>query len=1170
MGYEREDGEVTEDEEEVVLTSEVTVQLQPPTTKLTDVNDLRLAVFRSVVERKMAEKSLNSEGTNNLPPRKKSKAPPKEINPPSQLNGGSSSDMEVEMWDLTEAGSKDNRASEIGSDETTQSVLKPDIRQPDELLRAAVSASIATTVAAEGISLLTPACPPKGASNSFIGEGLSINAVFHFKEGERLDSFGLGLQERKLKKHKGAFDSNATSAESQKLAAIFSYWHANGNKAESPSFSFSCSDERGDAAGLLTGPTVGIKQDVRLFVSSMERQLANPSMKRTASTVSMTGSTGTAVSAGAGTAGSITAGTVNGARAAATASASAKGGANGKKEAANILSSSILKSTSTLTAAQQRSKIEEDIARLKVEILMREKKAKRLLPGSGLDCVRAPVKKTSPSPLAARAPATLSMPISAPAPVLDVEVTPIAVAVGAMLPIASCLLPVIDTITAPAPAPPSVMMSGLLDEHLLRAAALISRKKKQKDKSPKSACTGVSPGLAVSLAAFVPVPPSAPLPASPVRRAKTYPSSRCNLAFSGGRNYLLAAPPVNTIEAFNAQEHMLMNSVDTSIMMPFPSHPGSTGVDGWGQGQGQGWGWGPADMQNEPGICTQGPLPSYSHPNGAPSTSTLTPRNIKSSSRLADPLLLEEGEEVEECVEMAGDCFYERWRALTPHPPSTITSNNSSSSSGSNRKRNKNNKSSSSTSTGAGAGAGAGAKYLKSPAVGGHYSHAAGLASNPHHPSYRHRIPIHPNNGQTVNSLISVRESPTSLCPSNIDVDVDMDVDMEIDIDVDVNGINGVQAIGAPVNAVTHPLSNTDTSTITHTGPPTALPPPSPPPTCSPAHLPADLIQRLKLLKKQQQLKSKKKISTHPVADTDVNTGMDVEVEVDGEYLDNEFEQCTVEVPAPVTVPVPAKVKDSSAHPSTSVPSTAPIPSDHTPSNHIHSDHIHPHHTHSDHTQSNGKGSAADTLSGNHIATRGSRALSEKADIFHSDSSALPLNTTIDPTTFNISSDNNSSDKRSSDDISSDNVTAPCTAMHKGRDQESDVLCDVARTKGVNGTIHTYALPLPMQPSTDTSIDELVVSVVIRSPPLVPTSISDLSTAVQSSRNPSLPTTTSYLTAEASIDTTPLSLTQHSPSVPTVPKATAQLLETQTLRLREAELKVGLLAFAFVCSISPP
>ena len=284
---------------------------------------------------------------------------------------------------------------------------------------------------------------------------------------------------------------------------------------------------------------------------------------------------------------------------------------------------------------------------------------------------------------------------------------------------------------------------------------------------------------------------------------------------------------------------------------------------------------------------------------------------------------------------------------------------------------------------------------------------------------------------------------------------------------------------------------------------------------------------------------------------------------MDGEYLDNEFEQCTVEVPAPVTVPVPAKVKDSSAHPSTSVPSTAPIPSDHTPSNHIHSDHIHPHHTHSDHTQSNGKGSAADTLSGNHIATQGSRALSEKADIFHSDSSALPLNTTIDPTTFNISSDNNSSDKRSSDDISSDNVTAPCTAMHKGRDQESDVLCDVARTKGVNGTIHTYALPLPMQPSTDTSIDELVVSVVIRSPPLVPTSISDLSTAVQSSRNPSLPTTTSDLTAEASIDTTPLSLTQHSPSVPTVPKATAQLLETQTLRLREAELKVGLLVFAF-------
>ena len=71
MGYEREDGEVTEDEEEAVLTSEEAVQVQLPTIKLPDVNDLRLAVFRSVVERKMAEKSSNSEGTKNLPPKKK-------------------------------------------------------------------------------------------------------------------------------------------------------------------------------------------------------------------------------------------------------------------------------------------------------------------------------------------------------------------------------------------------------------------------------------------------------------------------------------------------------------------------------------------------------------------------------------------------------------------------------------------------------------------------------------------------------------------------------------------------------------------------------------------------------------------------------------------------------------------------------------------------------------------------------------------------------------------------------------------------------------------------------------------------------------------------------------------------------------------------------------------
>ena len=1163
MGYEREDGEVTEDEEEAVLSNEVAVQVQLPTYKLPDVNDLRLAVFRSVVERKMAEKSLNSEGTGKFPPKKKCKATTKEINPPSQLSGGSSSDMEVEMWDSTEAeaSSMNNLVSEIRSDETSQSVLKPDIRQSDELLRADVCSSVSITVASDGVSLVLPACPPKGASDSVTGDGLSINAVFHFKEGELLDSFGLGLQERKHKKHKGSFDSNATSAESQKLAAIFSYWHMKGNKGESPSFS--CSDERGDAAGLLTGPSVGISPDGRLLANSIERQSANPSMKRTGSTVSMTSSIGTAGSATAG----VAAGTANGARATA---AKAKGGADGKKEAANILSSSILKVTSNLSAAQQRSKIEEDIARLKVEILMRERKAKHVnvqpslkplpLPAAGREGMRAPVQKTSLSPLAVRVPTPL--PVAAPAPVVVVEGRPSAVTVGAKIPIASCLLPMLDTITTPAPS--SMMMSGLLDEHLLRAAALISRKKKQKDKPPNSASTGGSPGLAVSLAAFVPVPPSAPLPATPVRRVKTYPSSRCNLAFSGGRTFLLTAPPVNNIEALKEQEHILMKCTDPSILAPFPSHSGSTGVDGWGQGWGQGGGWGPADMRNEPGNRTQGPTPSYSHPNGATSTLTVTPRNIKSSSRLADPL--EEGEEVEECVEMARDGFNERWRALRPHPPFTINnsnsnhngdsnrssssnnnSNSSGSSSSSNRKRdiknnNNNNNSSSSNSCSS-----VGAKYVKSLAVGGQYSHATGLVCSPHHTPYRHRTPIRPNNGQAVNSQISVRESTTSLLPSNMDIDVDMDVDVDMEMDVNmevdvgVDSSNGVQAKGAPVSTVKHPPNNTDTTTITIASPPLALHSP----TYSPTHLPADLIQRLKLLKKQRQLRSKKKVSTYSVADADLNAGVEVE------YLDNEYEECTVEGPVPATVQVPAKVKDSSSHTFASVPSCvpsiAPILSNHTHSNHIHSDHIH----------SNGKSSAADIPSSNPIAAHGSRALAEEADILYSDSSVFPLNNTIDPTVLNISSDKKDSDNISTDNIGPDCVTAPCTAMHKDRSDESDVLSHIASGEGDEEILHTHALPLPLslQPFTDTPIKLAL--------PSVPMSISDHSTATKSSCNPSLPTTTSGLTAGTSIDTTPHSLIQHPTPVPTVHKATAQ-----SLLLREAELKVTFLLL-FILSVCP-
>ena len=908
MGYEREDGEVSEDEEEVIFTKVGSVQDNIPPTISPDVNDLRLAVFRSVVKRKMAEKSLKPEGTRNLPSKKKFKAPLTEINQSSQHCGGSSSDMEVEMWDSARASSMDVPVSEIISDETSQEDLKPEIRHTRESFHTDVSSNSTTTIAEKFVSLDLSDCPTKSISKCTMGEGLIFTTVFHFKEGEQLDSFGLGLLEQKHMRHQGNSDTlNTTSAESQKLGAILSYWPSKGSRTELPSIP----DSRRDSPSMMSVPAVGISES-RLLASSIERQLSVPLIKRTISTVSMTNfSEATGATSGSGS--------VNGAR--------TGGGAGGKKK---IESTASLK----LTAAQQRSKIEEDIARLKVEILMREKKAKRLnaqpsltsplssgtesnilvgdtLSPAGVICLKSKIA-VSTVQVAGKAPRKKYSHTNSPAAAVPVPVPGIgsgsvhgATECTKLSP-APCLLSALNAITASSSSSGNGNGNGneaeLQDERLLRAAALTSRKKKQTNISPNSGSTVGSSVSSISFAAFVPVPQplSASLPAPPAPRAKTYPSSRCNLAFSGGHNHLLAAPPdVITNDAILRLEPTPICSTDPSISLTSLSR--SADIRGQGRGRGRGRGrQGPDPVSRIYGLASllNGSSPSPS-PSNASAAIVCTARKSKPPSRIVIVDQLEEGEEVEvqvvECVEMREDVCNGQWRA--PIPASTISSSTSAITS---------TRTSTSTNNRVSVIVSAGAQTFQLLAAETQQRHQHQHHENPLLQSQSDRILDHhvastdPVSSQTFRGQTSlIRDcpiNPSSSMDVDVDIDIDMvvdvdvDMDMDMDMDIDIESINGVLE-GAPSSTVHDPPKSTGQ--------------PAPTSTCSPTHLSEDLIQRVKRLKlKQQQLKLKNAIPSNHLSLSDT----DLIGEEDAEFIDIELEQYTVGTTAT------AAVMDTSAH----------------------------------------------------------------------------------------------------------------------------------------------------------------------------------------------------------------------------------------------------------------
>ena len=913
MGYEREDGEVSEDEEEVIFTKVGSVQDNIPPTISPDVNDLRLAVFRSVVKRKMAEKALKPEGNRNLPSKKKFKAPLTEINQSSQSCSGSSSDMEVEMWDSARAGSMYAPVSEIISDETSQEDFKPEILQTREPFITDASIIGTTTIAEKLVTLDLSDCPTKSISKCITGGGLIFTTVFHFKEGEQLDSFGLGLREQKHMRHQGNSDTlNTTSAESQKLGAILSYWPLKGSRTELSSIP----DGRRDSASIMSVPAVGTCLESHLPASSIERQLVVPLIKRTISTVSMT-NTSEAFGATSGS------GSVNGTR------IRTIGGAGGKKKIESTAFETIPNVTSKLTAAQQRSKIEEDIARLKVEILMREKKAKRLnAPPSlkpplstGTDsntkvwdtlspigvisskskiavstvqvAGKAPRKKYSSSNSPA---AAVPGPVPRPAPGSGPGSVRAATECTKLSP-APCLLSKLTTITA------SSSSSGngngneaeaeLQDERLLRAAALTSRKKKQTNIPPNNGSTVDSSASSISFAAFVPVPLSVSLlaPPAPAPRGKTYPSSRCNLAFSGGHNHVLAAPPDTPNDAFLRLESTLISSTDPSISLTSLSRSVEIRGNGRGKERGRGRGRGRQgpDALNDPigRIYGLAPLLSGSSPSNAAAAIICTARKSKPPSRIVIVDQLEEGEEVEEYMEMREDG---QWRVSTPASTISASSNIS-------------------------ARVSVGAQTFQSLVTESqqrHQKNSLHLSQSPSdHILDHHVAPTDPDSLETFGGQTSlIRECP--MIPSSMDMDMDMDIDVDIDMDVDVDmvmdmdveSINGVLE-GAPSSAVHDPSKSTGL--------------PAPAPACSPNHLSDDLIQRVKRLKqKPQQLKLKSKNvapanhlslpSSLSLSDTNL-TG-----EEDAEYMDIELEQYTVGIASTATATATAAVTDTSAY----------------------------------------------------------------------------------------------------------------------------------------------------------------------------------------------------------------------------------------------------------------
>ena len=509
---EREDGEVTEDEEEYLPVPQKR-RADEIVTVTPNIEDLRLAVFRSVVQRKLTEKKVDNKLAFSSSFTKTKHV--KELDE----NDGSSSDMEVETWDS-------NRDAKVQVD------CRPEtLKAPNTTVCEAVTSSVPAAVDEPSANL-------DFESPIVINERKSVfSVVFYFKESERLDTFGLGLKEQmKRKKAKNAV-ANSAAIENQRLAASFSFWSADTSNAGNTAV------DRLTNLGFTA--TVGSMDISSLAVLPVE---CIPSVSSSSSGKSAT----------------------------VTHTQSRTAEVRSNPEDSLILVDS--SSAAPLTAAQQRMKMVEDIARLKLEILLREKKSKAK--DNGATNLDDEAKRSRARAQASRIPT--SRPTLALLPTSnDSGGTVSTFNTGGKIPSQtktsdnSVLLPIPTSGHNQAPSsqskpfiPPTAKKSQTMlsvqdqrqgqgqsqsqsqTEETLRAAALVSRKKRRREDSAPSLAEdktikGKSQSLSVAagLSAPVPILPAPVAVAVPRVQHTLYPSSRTRLGFSLlGTEHLALAP----------------------------------------------------------------------------------------------------------------------------------------------------------------------------------------------------------------------------------------------------------------------------------------------------------------------------------------------------------------------------------------------------------------------------------------------------------------------------------------------------------------------------------------------------------------------------------------------------------------------------------------------------
>lgn len=309
---EREDGEVTDDEEEYLPVAQKRCTNKTGN-ETPNIEDLRLAVFRSVVERKLTERKVEGDLAFNSHSFKTKCA--EEFDE----NDGSSSDMEVETWDSNHKAVRKSESHSIA------------LNSSDTIICKAISSSIHSAVDELSTNL-------EFESSMTVSENRNVlSVVFFFKENEQIDSFGLALKEQTRRKKAKSSVANGTAGESQRLSASFSFW-----SDEIPNELYTAAANRSSDLGSLaqTGSCVDVSN---LAVLPMEYVPSGVSACSTKSEITKVTHT-------------------------------LSRNADGRTRVEESLKAIESASTIPLTAAQQRMKMVEDIARLKLEILLREKK----------------------------------------------------------------------------------------------------------------------------------------------------------------------------------------------------------------------------------------------------------------------------------------------------------------------------------------------------------------------------------------------------------------------------------------------------------------------------------------------------------------------------------------------------------------------------------------------------------------------------------------------------------------------------------------------------------------------------------------------------------------------------------------------------------------------------